>query len=238
MNSPGLNREFSTLSTALIVDACLRLQVKPRLAPPGIHPVVPGIQVAGSVLPVRHYGSVDIFLEVMRNADPGDVLVIDNQNLKDEACIGDLTVLEAKAHGIGGILVWGCHRDTSQLMQLGFPVFSYGVYPMGPRRSDTREPEALTSVFFGDFKVFKEDVVFADIDGAVFVASDQAERVISTAIKINEKERRQAESIARGETLCQQFKFDLFLEKRLQNPGYTLGQHIKELGGAIGERGE
>jgi regulator of RNase E activity RraA len=26
----------------------------------------------------------------------------------DEGCIGDLTVLEAKASGLGGIIVWGC----------------------------------------------------------------------------------------------------------------------------------
>jgi regulator of RNase E activity RraA len=59
-----------------------------------------------------HYGSVDIFLEAMGTAKPGDILVIDNQGRMDEGCIGDLTTLEAQACGLAGIIVWGCHRDT------------------------------------------------------------------------------------------------------------------------------
>ncbi|HZM21166.1 MAG TPA: hypothetical protein VFC02_05450 [Anaerolineales bacterium] len=51
----------------------------------------------GRVLPARHYGSVDIFLETMGNSQPGDILVIDNGGRLDEGCIGDLTTLEAKA---------------------------------------------------------------------------------------------------------------------------------------------
>ncbi len=54
-------------------------------------------QIAGRALPVKHYGSVDIFLEAMGTAQPGDILVIDNERRMDEGCIGDLTALEAKA---------------------------------------------------------------------------------------------------------------------------------------------
>ncbi len=74
--------------------------------------MVPGSRIAGRVLPARHYGSVDIFLEAMETAGKGDVLVIDNHGRRDEACIGDLTVLEAQAAGLSGIVVWGFHRDT------------------------------------------------------------------------------------------------------------------------------
>ena len=46
-------------------------------------------------MPARHYGSVDVFLEALSSAGPGDVLVIDNGGRTDEACIGDLVALEA-----------------------------------------------------------------------------------------------------------------------------------------------
>jgi 4-hydroxy-4-methyl-2-oxoglutarate aldolase len=100
---------------------------------------------------VRHYGSVDVFLEAMASARPGDVLVIDNAGRLDEGCIGDLTALEAEASGLSGMVVWGAHRDTADLRQIGLPVFSYGVCPAGPRRLDTPDPDALTSASFGDF---------------------------------------------------------------------------------------
>jgi hypothetical protein len=38
------------------------------------------------VLPVRHYGSVDVFLEAFGRAQAGDVPVIDNGGRSDEAC--------------------------------------------------------------------------------------------------------------------------------------------------------
>jgi len=95
------------LSTPLMADACLRCDVPLRVAPSGIRAVVAGWRIAGRVLPVRHYGSVDVFLEAFGRAGAGDVLVIDNGGRLDEACVGDLAVLEAEAAGVAGLVVWG-----------------------------------------------------------------------------------------------------------------------------------
>lgn len=234
MDNQQLSEAFSELSTPLIADACLRLKVPLRLAPAGIHPL--GLQhIAGQALPVRHYGSVDIFLEAMGSAQPGDILVIDNERRMDEGCIGDLTVLETQASGLAGILVWGCHRDTAELHQIGFPVFSYGSYPAGPQRLDERDPQALRSARFGDFHVTAEDVVFADADGVVFAPARQVEEILATAQDIWQKERRQAAEIRAGRKLREQLQFDQYLTRRSADETYTFRQHLRSIGGAIEE---
>ena len=236
MNSHYLNNRFSRLSTPLVADACLRLGLPLRVAPPVIRPITTlRSHIAGRVLPVRHYGSVDIFLEVMGTAQQGDVLIIDNGGRMNEGCIGDLTALEAQACGLAGIIVWGCHRDTPELIQIGFPIFSCGAYPAGPQRLDPHDSEALTTAHFDDFAVTKEDVVFADADGIVFVPSESAEQVLSTAHSIWEKERRQAQEIQAGKQLREQLQLDDYLARRSVDPTYTFRQHLRAIGGAIEE---
>ncbi|MFF2143343.1 RraA family protein [Kitasatospora sp. NPDC058190] len=228
-------KAFEGLSTPLVADACVRVGVGLRAAPVGVGGVVPGARVAGRVLPVRHYGSVDVFLEAFGAARDGDVLVIDNGGRTDEACIGDLAVLEARAAGVAGIVVWGLHRDTAELVGIGLPVFSYGALPLGPVRLDEREPEALVSARVGPHLVGAEDVVFADADGVVFVPADRVGEVLETAAGIARTERAQAERIAAGDTLREQTAFGEYLERRVADPSYSFRQHLRRVGGAVEE---
>ncbi|MFG3114707.1 RraA family protein [Streptomyces sp. NPDC048197] len=226
---------FTDLSTPLVADACVRRGAPLRTAPAGIAPVVPGQRVAGRALPVRHYGSVDVFLEAFAQAEAGDVLVIDNGGRTDEACIGDLTVLEAEAAGVAGLVVWGLHRDTPELVDIGRPVFSYGACPPGPVRLDEREPEALTTARFGEHLVGRDDLVFGDDDGVLFLAAEHAEEVLATAHEIRRTERDQARKIRAGQTLRDQTAFDDYLARRAADPTYTFRQHLRRIGGAIEE---
>jgi len=226
---------FVDLSTPLIADACVRCDVPLRAAPPGVRPVAPGQRVAGRVLPARHYGSVDVFLEAYGTAEPGDILVVDNGGRTDEACIGDLTVLEARSAGIEGLVVWGLHRDTPELVEIGVPVFSYGSYPAGPVRLDDREPDALRTARFGPHLLSTDDLVFGDDDGVVFVHEGHAERVLQTATRIWLTEREQARRITAGETLRKQTAFDDYLVRRAADPSYSFRQHLRRVGGAIEE---
>lgn len=193
------------------------------------------MRLAGSVLPARHFGSVDVFLEAMETASDGDILVIDNAGRTDEGCIGDLIALEAKANSLAGIAVWGVHRDTLELEEIGLPIFSYGSCPSGPRRLDPSTDDALQRAQFGDFEVTKQNIVFADDDGCIFAAAESVDRLLDTARMIWKMERRQAKRVREGETLREQLKFAEYLAKRSRDPSYTFRQHLRDHLGAIEE---
>jgi len=227
--------KFAELSTPLVLDAAVRLKIPFHFAPSGIAPIIPGMRAAGRVLPARHFGSVDVFLEAMETAATGDVLVIDNAGRRDEGCIGDLTALEARAAGLSAIVVWGTHRDTPELRQINFPIWSYGSCPSGPLRLNPRDGDALQSARFGDFEVQNSDVVSADDDGCVLIAADSVEAVLESAREIWRRERTQADAIRSGKTLRSQLDFANYLAKRAKDPAYTFRKHLRILGGAIEE---
>ncbi len=168
MDHAELEQRFSTLTTAHVADACIRAQIAVRCAPSALQAVLPDSHVAGRVLPARHAGSVDVFLEAFESAAPGDVLVVDNGGRLDEACVGDLVALEAQAAGLAGLVIWGLHRDSADIRAIGLAVFSLGSLPTGPQRLDVRADEALTTAIVGDWTVSRDDIVFGDEDGVLF----------------------------------------------------------------------
>src|SRR6202043_457135 len=173
-------------------DACTRAQIPVRCAPALLQALVPGSRLVGRASPARHAGSVDVFLEALESAAPGDVLVVDNGGRLDESCVGDLVTLEAQAAGMEGIVIWGLHRDTADVRAIGLPIFSLGTIPTGPQRLDVRSRDALESAFVGDWTVGREDLVLGDDDGVLFVPAASAGDVFTLAETIRDTEQRQA----------------------------------------------
>jgi regulator of RNase E activity RraA len=227
--------QFGELSTANLADACMRADVPVRCSHMSMPPVVPGGRLAGRALPARHAGSVDIFLEAFEHAKAGDVLVVDNGGRLDEACVGDLVVIEAQAAGLAGLVIWGLHRDTADIVAIGLPVFSLGPCPAGPASPRPRPADALDHASVEEWTVTSDDLIFADEDGVIAVPTARADEVLSIARTIRDTETSQAGRIKAGVSMRSQLRFGEFLSRREQNPALTFRDHLRTVGGAVEE---
>jgi 4-hydroxy-4-methyl-2-oxoglutarate aldolase len=235
MPQTNLVGRLQTLSTPHLADACLRLRAPVRCAPDGLRAIAPGMRCAGRTRPARHVGSVDVFLEALAGCDPGDVLVIDNQGRLDEACIGDLVALEAMGAGLSGLVVFGLHRDSDELIEVGLPIFSLGTVPAGPQRLDPRSPDALSWARVGHFVLTSSDFVVADADGVIFLEEARLPAIITAAEAIRATEREQAQRMRSGTSFRQQARFEEYLARRAANPQWGFREHLRSLGKAIEE---
>jgi len=220
------------LPTAAVADAAVRLGLPIRSAPTTLVPLLAGTVFAGPASPITHLGSVDVLLETIDDAPAGAVMVVDNGGRHDEACVGDLIALEAKLAGLSAIVIWGRHRDTAQLREIGLPLHSLGANSFGPRRV----PPAGTpmrSAFFDGSAVTDADWVFGDDDGVLFVGPDRRDELIDLAASILATESAQSERMSAGTSLRDQVDFAGYRAKQAADPTMTLRRHLVEQGGAV-----
>ena len=235
MGEMELRRRLETLTTPHLADACIRAGVPVRCGPTGLQTVIRGSRLLGRVNPVRHVGSVDVLLEAIDGSAVGDVLVVDNGGRIDEACVGDLIVLEALSAGLEGIVIWGLHRDTSDIRAIGMPVFSLGRIPTGPLRLDLRSEDALELASVGEWTVDRDDLAIGDDDGVLFMPIADSEEIFTIAETIRDSERHQADPIRGSTNLRSQVQFDVYLARRQKVPSLTFREHLRTVGGTIEE---
>ena len=234
MDSIDLQRTYLDLTTPHVADAIMRLSLPVRQAPANVRPIWEDTHVVGRARPARHVGSVDVFLEALEHAAPGDILVVDNAGRDDEACVGDLVTLEVRNAGLTGIVIWGLHRDSRELRNIRLPVFSQGTLPGGPQRLDAQERDALTAARFGTHIITDEDFVLGDDDGVLFLPLDRAAEIAALATTIRDTERLQAARMNLGTSFREQAQFASFRAAR-DRDGITFRQHLRSIGGAIEE---
>ncbi|MCD8015324.1 MAG: RraA family protein [Lachnospiraceae bacterium] len=230
-----LLERLKKLSTPHLADACLRVHVLVRCAPGDLQAIDVSMHMAGRVCPARHTGSVDIFLEAMEGANPGDILVVDDGGRHDRSCVGDMITREAKAAGLSGIVIWGCHRDTCELMEIGLPFFSQGKVPTGPLSAEPHPADALEWARVGDWVVSPDDVCAGDCDGVIFLPGDKLADIICAAEAIRDTEKHQADLHEKGQTLREQLKFSEYLRKHAEDPAFGFREHLRSIGGAVEE---
>ena len=196
-----LNARIRGLSTTDISDALDRLRIVGQCQ--GIQTLQRGWRVAGRAFTVR-YGPVGVeggtVGDYIDDVQPGDVVVIDNRGRKDVTVWGDLLTTTAHRNGVGGTIISGVCRDASRSLELGYPIFSCGVWMRtGKDRVCVRDVGGPIDV--GGVTVFGGDYIVGDDDGVVSIPASSLEDVVAAAEEVKKAEDRIRDALERGSSL-------------------------------------
>ena len=150
--------------------------------------IIPGTRVAGPARTVRCGQDDNLMVHaVMASLKPGDVLVITMPVAGPVALMGGLLATQAAHRGAAGVLIDAAVRDTSDLREIGLPVWARWV------RATQAAKEAVGAidvpVIVGGTTIRPGDIVVLDTDGAVAVPAARHAEVLSAAASLVEVER-------------------------------------------------
>ena len=175
-------------------------------------PIFPGARVCGPAYTIRVYANDNLMVHLaLKEARPGDILVVDSRGYAECALWGELMSLSARYRGLGGTVIDGGVRDKDAIAELGYPVFSKTIIPVGTNKSN--QGSICAPISCDGIPVFPGDIILGDSDGVVVVPLDQASVVIKEASVILGKEDQMRKRIEKRELI-----FDILgLEKYFQD---------------------
>uniref|UniRef100_UPI004039A515 RraA family protein n=1 Tax=Variovorax sp. BK018 TaxID=3450241 RepID=UPI004039A515 len=205
-NVPDIIRDFdrvpanvvkaaSTFQPAILADVAGR-----RGAMHGrIKALRPNMKVAGTAFTVEVRPGDNLMIHAaMAMAKPGDVLVIDGKGDQTAALMGTIMMTACKKLGIAGVVIDGAARDSLEIEEMDFPVFSVGTNPNGPTKMVPGRIGHPVSV--GGVIVNPGDFVIGDADGVVVVEREKIEGLLPSAAKKVKDEAARIEAIKGGDT--------------------------------------
>ena len=192
--SDELFEAFKKVSTPNLADAMHK-----KGAMVGIRPLRSGYKMVGRAVTVRSAdGDWAKPVEAIDRAGEGEVIVI-NAGSGYIAVWGELASWSCTVKGIAGVVIDGAVRDTDDIKDMDFAVFSRHVAP------NAGEPKGFgeigAEITCGGICVRDGDWIVGDDSGVVVVPQENAVEIANRAIDVHERENRLREEIKRGSTL-------------------------------------
>lgn len=185
------------LFTAVIGDAMDKMKLFHQFLPPKIQPLEKNMFLIGRAMPVLEADTFEelsigsqnklmgkpfgLMLEALDDLKKNEIYICTGSSPR-YALVGELMMTRAQKLGAAGAVANGYSRDTFGLLDLGFPIFSYGNYAQdqGPRGKviDFRVPVEIEGV-----RINPGDIIVGDIDGVCVVPKENEDEIFARAFE-------------------------------------------------------
>lgn len=193
--------QFQNIDTSTISDALDKNGLTGQCL--GIKSFNPKWKIVGRAFTVK-YGPVDVVKgtvgDFIDDVPEGGIVVLDNQGRIDCTVWGDILTSVARRRGIAGTVIDGVCRDTNRSLELDYPIFSLGRY-MRTGKDRVQVDGVGCHVNIATTRVRPGDIVVGDADGVVIIPREFEEKVLATALEIEEAEAKIRAATEKGMSL-------------------------------------
>ena len=192
--APELVDHLAPIGTATVHEAIGRR----GYLGPELTPIQRGARIAGSAVTVScHPGDNLMIHAAVEVCHEGDVLVVATTAPSTHGAFGDLLGVSLAARGVRGLVIDVGVRDTADLREMGFPVWSRWVSCQGTVKATPGSVNVPVTI--GGVVIEPGDVVTADDDGVVVVPRAEATWALEQSRLRLEREERSRARLAAGE---------------------------------------
>jgi 4-hydroxy-4-methyl-2-oxoglutarate aldolase len=149
----------------------------------GIKPLASNQKICGPALTVQCPPRDNLMLHLaVSKAQPGDVIVASMSNHYEGGAWGEILTVAAQNQQVAGLVIDGSVRDTQQIIEMNFPLFTRGI---SIKKTDKKNVGKIgTPVIVGGVTINPGDIILGDADGVVVIPRDRLEDIV---IKAEEK---------------------------------------------------
>ncbi len=199
------------LYTPVVGDILDGLGCYHQFLPQPIQPALTSMKMVGRAMPalmIDVYGPQEkpfgLLTEALDQLRPGEVYIASGGAMRC-AYWGEILTATARSRGAAGAVVNGFHRDTPQMLEQNWPVFSRGRFAQDSSVR-TKVVDFRCPIEIGNVWIEPGDLVFADLDGVVIVPQKHEKEVIAGALEKARGEKLVRKEIEAGMSSTEAFK--------------------------------